>query len=259
MKDDLLSVRCKSIIIVITLISICVIILSLYKLLYTIDKFDNENKVKHSVIPDIQKIYYINLEKREDRKKQFLSNFTLEDQFIIERISAVYTERNGSIGCLMSHIKALKEFLKSNAEVCIICEDDLEIFNIEQMNRCVSEVLRVFPNWDVIMIAHNSFNLEDTKVFIDNIEIKRVKDSQTASGYIINRKYAPKLLKVYEESMKAYEKTGIFEYWMCSDQCWKSLQREGNWYTFIPRLGRQRASYSDILKVNVNYECFNGL
>ena len=120
MKDDLLSVRCKSIIIVITLISICVIILSLYKLLYTIDKFDNENKVKHSVIPDIQKIYYINLEKREDRKKQFLSNFTLEDQFIIERISAVYTERNGSIGCLMSHIKALKEFLKSNAEVCII-------------------------------------------------------------------------------------------------------------------------------------------
>lgn len=234
---------------------VCVIIL-LYKFCVYKENLSDEKRVTN-VLPQIQKIYYINLEKRVDRNEEFLSNFTLQDQMIIQRINALYTPEDGNIGCLMSHIKALHTFIHSHAKVCMVCEDDLLIYDIDKMNKCVLKVFEVFPNWDVIMIASNTVYDEHTNVFVGDIEVKRILDAQTASGYIINKNYGVKLLKKYIDSYNIYKKTGKFDSSLCSDQCWKSLQREGNWYSFTPRLAKQRKSYSDIQKGNVNYECYN--
>jgi hypothetical protein len=38
------------------------------------------------------------------------------------------------------------------------------------------------------------------------------------------------------------------------DQYWKLLQPNSKWYIFYPKIGKQRESFSDILKTNVNYQ-----
>jgi hypothetical protein len=38
------------------------------------------------------------------------------------------------------------------------------------------------------------------------------------------------------------------------DQYWKRLQPQSNWYIFEPKLGKQRASFSDIEDTAVDYD-----
>ena len=68
--------------------------------------FDTATKPTSTLHPSIHSIYYINLDKREDRKQDFLDNFSTDDPRLI-RISAHYYPSNGAAGCLMSHITAL--------------------------------------------------------------------------------------------------------------------------------------------------------
>ena len=51
-------------------------------------------------------IYYINLDHREDRKKEF-NNWISDSKFngVVERIPALYNKTKGYIGCTMSHLK----------------------------------------------------------------------------------------------------------------------------------------------------------
>ena len=71
--------------------------------------------------------FYINLDKRPDRKLHF-ENIQEKYSFFseLERLSACEHEK-GFIGCSQSHIKALKKCKNMEGEVFMICEDDLII------------------------------------------------------------------------------------------------------------------------------------
>jgi glycosyl transferase family 25 len=209
----------------------------------------------------IDKIYYINLENRTDRKEQFLNNFTkLENR--IERIDAIKTPEDGAIGCLFSHIKALETAQKDNKDIVLICEDDLQL-DIEKTNKVVDYIVNNIQNWDVIMLAHNTYEYENSNHKIqyndNNIEIIKILDSQTASGYVVNKKYIDTLLNNLKNSYNSYKKDNIWKgSQYANDQSWKTLQKKDNWFATMPRIGFQRASYSDIQNGFVNYELFDG-
>jgi hypothetical protein len=70
-------------------------------------------------------------------------------------------------------------------------------------------------------------------------------NSQTTSGYLVKKEYIPRLLKIYENDMNNYVKTGKWgNYYV--DQSWKVLQKTDNWYSFYPPVGIQSGSLSDI-------------
>ena len=196
------------------------------------------------------KIYYINLNHRTDRRAHIEDLLKKSNLFSIsERIDAIKNEL-GHIGCVLSHIKTLELFIESGDEYSIILEDD---FITDTPDKLKDDIFKIFNDgvdFDLIQLAGNHINLTDSEYPY----LKRVYDSQTTSGYIINRKFANILLNNFKESYNLISKFGrVHEY--CLDIYWKSLQPISKWYCFYPTLGYQMDGYSDIEKNNVSYKC----
>jgi hypothetical protein len=205
-------------------------------------------------------IYYINLDHRTDRNEQFLDEMSKVGlpESMVHRISAVENKEHGDVGCSKSHIMILQKFINSNYERCLVFEDDFEFI---EANPDLASYFRDLINaeknglkWDVILFAANDVG----STFTDYPFLKKITDAQTTAGYMVSKDYAPTLLKNFQEGVAKLEEAyknnetdpgGSY----AVDQYWKLLQKTGNWYLFQPKIGKQRESYSDILKVVVNY------
>ena len=202
----------------------------------------------------IDSIYYINLNKREDRKKEFLDNFPSVDESRIIRVAAHEYPENGAVGCLMSHVTTLSRALDDPGENILICEDDFTIKDMDYCNRMLALLFKNISDWDVIMLGQNTIESEDTKYKSEKGgKIIRIKNSQTTSGYIIKKSYIPKLLDIYSEDLTDYMRTGKWGNYF-TDQSWKVLQPGDKWYSFSPTVAVQRPSYSNIQKGKITTE-----
>ena len=84
--------------------------------------------------------------------------------------------------------------------------------------------------------------------------LKKVKDAQTASAYIVNEKYYDKLIELYEWAMPLLDTTG--SHWIyANDQVWKKLQPNDKWYCFTERIGIQSDGFSDNANCYQTYNC----
>jgi GR25 family glycosyltransferase involved in LPS biosynthesis len=218
---------------------------------------ENFDSNRDKFFDKIDHIYFINLEHRQDRKDEFLNNFSPKDEAKIHRIDAVYNKENGAIGCLKSHIKGLEMALNESTDpddIILICEDDFYIKDIFYCNRILDWAFTVLPDWDVIMLSHNTHSSKDTEYVTKNGEkIIRIIHSATGSGYLMKSSYIPKLLEIYQRDIDEYEKTKIFKSEYCNDVSWVELQQTDKWYAFVPTIGIQRRSFSDIQMGVVDY------
>lgn len=198
-------------------------------------------------------IYYINLDHRQDRNKLFLNEMDKMEipKNIIERISGIYNKHHGGIGCTYSHIYTLQKFINSNHKIAIIFEDDFE-FTVSK-NVFLKQMNNIFSNnidFDVICLAGNVIAAQNTVYPF----LKKIVDSQTSAAYIITKEYAhTHLLNNFKEGLEELEKDYSKYPIYALDQYWKVLQRKHKWYITNPKLGKQRYSYSDIEKHIVNY------
>jgi GR25 family glycosyltransferase involved in LPS biosynthesis len=202
------------------------------------------------------KIYYINLDHRQDRRDQFLEEMKRIgfEESQIERISAIYVESFGILGCGLSHLKTLQTFYQSGQPYCMIFEDDFQF----TLNKEFCQFLLKLPfeqhiDFDLIMLAGKILKEETTPCFF----LHKVLDAQTTSAYLITREFAPKLIACLQESTVLLQNWWIehkekkHEY--CLDIYWKKLQPQNNWFIFHPKIGMQRESYSDIENRITNY------
>jgi hypothetical protein len=189
-------------------------------------------------------IYYINLDKRLDRKEQIMSELNKLSPDEIERVPGVYIEDFGALGCTYSHIDCLNRFIKSGKPHCIIFEDDFMFKDIT----CIDTFFNLNIDYDVCMLSIGCDILEDTEYSF----LKKVISGQTTSGYIVNKNFAQTLLNNYiegSELLKTKQNLSLY----CIDQYWKNIQPQNKWYVFNPTLGLQRPSYSDITKQFEDY------
>jgi GR25 family glycosyltransferase involved in LPS biosynthesis len=231
---------------------VAIILVAIWVSLYRKEGFDSS---RASINSHIDAIYYINLEKRTDRDKEFLDNFSDVDQSRIHRVKAHYYPENGAVGCLMSHITALSLADKSHeGENILICEDDFLIKDMAYCNKMLDLFFKNIPEWDVVMLGRNTVESKDTGIETPEHEkIVKIINSQTTSGYIIKRNYIPKLLEIYGGDLTQYMQTGEWGNYF-TDQSWKVLQPVDNWYSFEPAVGVQRPSYSDIQNGHIDVE-----
>lgn len=216
------------------------------------NNINNINKKEYfsnkTINDHIDVVYYINLDKRDDRKKEFLEEMKKIgiDSNKIVRIPAIYIPEKGDLGCSKSHIKTLELFIKSPHKNCIIFEDDFEFtLNKEEMNNIINKFFQRNIDYDILMLSSNDMvTPEDTEYNF----LKKTINSQTTSGYIVNKNFAKEILQNFKEGLILLENNHDNKGYVL-DQHWKSLQPDSNWYTFNPKLGKQRKSYSDI-----NYE-----
>ena len=193
-------------------------------------------------------VYYINLDHRTDRKAQIESE--LDKLGVPEskrlRISGIYNKAFGILGCGLSHKKALETFVASDHQTCLIFEDDFQFtLDMNYVKYLLKSVFEEKVPFDVVMLAGNLFSTEKTQWPF----LQKVFDGQTASGFLITKSFAPKLVQCLQESttfLKEWHKhTGEKKHEFCNDIYWKKLQPQSNWFVLHPKTGLQRESYSD--------------
>lgn len=202
-------------------------------------------------------IYYINLEHREDRDKEFLeemNNYDIPFEKIV-RIPGVYTKEYPALGCSKSHYLALEKFLKTDYKTCIIFEDDFKFsLDKEYVHFLLDSFFEQNINFTIVLLAGNILVSEE------GIEpfIKRVIEAQTSSAYLITREYAHMLIQTIKDSIDLQEnwvtEHGKINPEYCIDIYWKRLQDIHKWLIFNPKIGHQRGSYSDIEGKYVDYK-----
>jgi glycosyl transferase family 25 len=200
----------------------------------------------------INKIIYINLDKRSDRLQEIqneLQNYNLINNS--ERFSAIYHSM-GIVGCGRSHLSVLKIAKERKYKNILILEDDF-YFTVskDEFEKNLNLFFESNIDYDVCMLSYNLIKYEELPEYSF---LLKVLDAQTASGYIINEKYYDVLIELYEEAMPLLENTQM--HWIyANDQIWKKKQITDKWFCFKTRLGKQRDGFSDNANSFMNYDC----
>ena len=190
------------------------------------------------------KIIYINLDHRKDRKEQILNEFNKMDinEDKIYRLAAVHEKYNGHIGCAKSHIKVINYAKKNNFKNILVFEDDFVFTkNKNEVQERLNRFLKENKNkWDVVQLTSHY------KTFRNNDEenhVRLVNKASTSSSYMINEAFYDKLLQSLNSSVENMEKEMI-EYNKSNnnikkkktttgyalDQHWYPLQKGSNWF-----------------------------
>lgn len=188
---------------------------------------------------------YINLDSRTDRRREFEQECQ-KMNLHVERFPALTDPLGGGIGCGASHLRVLKDARDRGAPYIVVFEDDFEfLVSKEQFHA----VLRSLPDdYDVVLFGYNLIRGEDY-----NAAFGRTLEAQTTSGYIIHQKAYNALIARWEEGLALFRQNPTQHWLYILDQYWKPLQPQLRWYHTLPRVGKQRAGWSDLGQAFVNY------
>ena len=226
-------------------------------------------------IRSIDRVFYINLDQRQDRKTHIESQLhTCGFASLMERFPGIVheydqageqraqrfvhqgwynnvTHSKGIIGCTKSHLEIYRMAKQRSYQYVMILEDDFQLLVSKEEFHNAIEQLFLDPtfSFDVCMLSYKL--IQGTPV-PGKPFLTRVREAQTASGYIVHASYLDTLIQLYETTLPLLEHTG--EHWLyANDQAWKVLQSSDRWYCFTTRLGKQMDGYSDNAGTYMNY------
>ena len=154
-------------------------------------------------------IYYVNLDGQPERKQYMEDQFEYWEVKNYERISAYdgreddlsgiikgrYPENmtSGEIGCVTSHLKAIKHWYEtSDSPYAIMMEDDVSLDLVRFWNFSWRDFYCRIPyDWDVVQIAIICTGDVHVKIH------KRFVNEFSTACYIINRHHAEKLIRLH--------------------------------------------------------------
>jgi glycosyl transferase family 25 len=195
---------------------------------------------------DIEKVVYINLDERVDRKlhvqRELLKVFPVTK---LHRLPAIKNTTNGGIGCSMSHIAVLEKAKQEGWRNVLIVEDDFTWANLEEGGPVLSKLL--FNPYDVIVLTGTYVKYTP--------ETYKLRSCQTTTAYIVHSSYYDTLIANYKDGVRLLQETGQYTQYAL-DQYWKLLQAKDNWYVVYPVMGFQIPGFSDIESKFVDYRRF---
>jgi len=204
----------------------------------------------------INKIYYINLENRKDRKESVIEELKKLNypSTMIERIDAVKKD-NGAYGCTLSHLKALENAIENDYDCVMIVEDDLgfkENINSESFDKLTNHLMKECPNFDICSLTTSTLGNHIKMLKVTDYVSKAIVIG-TTTGYIVRKKFFKILYENFKKSEKNFENNQPAQY-SAIDVLWVELQgKDKEFYIFKPTIAVQKPSYSDIEKKFTNY------
>lgn len=190
-----------------------------------------------------EKVFCINLQRRMDRRSEMEAEFEkhgIEVEFIKaidgslmsvpEKMSEDGTMISpGYWGCLLSHLRVVKEAKARGYKNYAIFEDDSD-FHPDFQKRFSKLITRIPDDWDMIYFGGN--NMEKPKMIADNVA--RISKTYTTHAFAAKE-------TIYDYMIEAWDKIEKLDITL------SKLHKHFNCYIFQPHLVMQRASHSDIL------------
>lgn len=196
----------------------------------------------------MKNVYYINLDTRTDRKVQVESELEALG-WSYERFNAI-KNKNGRIGCSMSHLKILQMAKEKNLEYVVVVEDDIQFTKPNVFNTQISQFLTSEIAYDVLLLAGNLFNCPTKQI---STNVYQVFKCWTTTGYIVKRHYYDTLIHNIKQGILQLCKNPAQHGRYAIDAYWQVLQQQDSWYILRPRTVIQRPDFSDIEQRNINY------
>jgi GR25 family glycosyltransferase involved in LPS biosynthesis len=197
---------------------------------------------------DIKNIFYINLDKRVDRKIHIENQLKLVN-WSAHRFPAII-KPFGAIGCSLSHLALLKYARENNLDHILILEDDASFLNPSLFLNNLNQFLKTHTNFDVLLLAGNNVGNYER---IDDCCVK-VSQCQVATAYLVKNHYYDTLIENFENGINLLQ---LYPDKYCDyaiDQFWKKLQKIHNWFLLTPLSVVQRPGMSDIAKQHSDYQ-----
>lgn len=148
----------------------------------------------------IPKIVYINMNSAVERNEHIIKNFsdygiTKYQRFagLVARKSMNKKLRKTEYGCMMSHLKIIKEFYSSGEDQLIIMEDDIDVSSIDNWDFTWKELMEALPEFEVLQLIRNR-NIEDHA----KLKVWDLEDKGTGA-YLITRGYAKKIIDIHKK------------------------------------------------------------
>ena len=214
-------------------------------------------------INGIDIIYWVNLDRSNDRKKKMetiVSNFNIKNirikasdgklesddniygKFITDKFSMLKLE----YACLLSHLNTIKQFSESKYEVALILEDDISLEFSIYWDKPISEIIKKAPkDWDIIMVGY--MNVSNSKEIYSKNTDKNVILSTWS--YIINKKSAIKFINSIYKNDKYYLTTNF------AHQADLFLYRMNNTYVYkYPYFTYRNNTINTIRELNCDFD-----
>tara|TARA_Y100000287_G_scaffold16019_1_gene11299 strand:- start:304 stop:1092 length:789 start_codon:yes stop_codon:yes gene_type:complete len=167
----------------------------------------DKNKAAYK-LKGLPHIYCINLDGQTDRWKSMedmlkywqIENYTRisaydgRDDDLSDILKGRYPDSmtSGEVGCTTSHLKALKEFLKTDEPYALIMEDDCDLSTVKHWGFTWKDFYSKVPyDYDVIQLAI----INPAQVHLQ-LHRRFVNDFSTAC-YLITRHHAEKLVRLH--------------------------------------------------------------
>lgn len=184
----------------------------------------------------VDKIYCINLDRREDRWRECLGKFKKYDLNVTRvpavdgsTLSGAYCISLPELGCLLSHIMVFEDILKNDYQVSLIFEDDFELL-VDWKQKLHDAFTNLPSDWDMLYLGCK--HVAEPSVI--HPTLYRVNGAYTSSAYIIKKQFAEFILphlKLLRKQIDVY---------------FKEFQVSGHMYAVKPCISWQWANHSDI-------------
>ncbi len=155
-------------------------------------------------------VHYVSLDECENRREILQHSF---DKCGIKRVHPILSPRfyesndlftgnylaemdGGTIGCAISHLKALKHFYyQTNDDYGFFCEDDILLDIAEYWNFTWEDFINHLPDeWDTVQLMFVRGNIENSRA----VHLRRrYWDDWGATAYIMTREHAKKIIDEY--------------------------------------------------------------
>lgn len=187
----------------------------------------------------------INLARRPDRWARVRAQFQ-QHEIKVERWKAIdgaglampvgWRHPAGAYGCSKSHVAAVRKAALKKYESLLIFEDDVE-FHPELRSRFSRFMAQVPDDWDAIYLG-GIHRLEPIAV---NTNVVRLVETNSTYAYALRNTVFDAFIAINERARVPVDETA------------KLLQKQFNFYCFLPHLAWVTRDYSDILGAEVNH------
>ena len=182
-------------------------------------------------------VYYINLDRREDRRVQAELEFDKVGLRYVQRMPGIEHE-NPAHGCHLSHACIFSDALIKGYDRILILEDDVEFFP-NAINNLIASLWELPPNWDMFYLGAN---LDRYPAYEISPHIARLEGAFATHAYAIRRTLFRKLHDI-NSSMDTIHNDVVYA---------STIHPNYQCYLALPLVAGQRDSYSDIQKTRMS-------
>jgi GR25 family glycosyltransferase involved in LPS biosynthesis len=214
------------------------------------------------------KIYVINLDRRPDRYQECQIEFN-KIGINVERIPGIdgkempntwgLTPREKACFAVTTvHRNLLSKALLNNYPNILIFEDDV-VF-IDNFNEIFNERIKSLPeDWNLLLIGGNHIlHVNGFDLITGDKNFKVTKENYRTLNYELSKSPCTYCTHAIAINSRSYEKTiSKMKQFPTdpTDNLYYQLQMEGcNAYTFLPSLAKQKAGFSDVDNIYVDYD-----